>query len=334
MRQTATVATAATFFGGPIGAGVAARIVACGGDVSRALRTNALLRKDEWQQLDDAVLEEARRRMTLLADLQGRGLTFPLGGLGVMETQWERVSDMTPAEQSMAAETRGQLSTVNFDLVSAPVPITFKDFQLDIRRLLASRNRGEPLDRTQARLSGALVTEALEGMILNGSTVQIGQSRMYGYRTFPQRLTGSLSGDWGDENTSGEEIVADVLHMVKRAQDNRYYGPYVLYVGTAYNLALNRDFKKASDKTIRQRIQEIDEIEAVRTSAFIPDGEVLLVQMTSNVVDLGVAQDITTVEWGEMGGFLTNFRTFCAMVVRLKADQKGRTGIVHYTVGS
>jgi hypothetical protein len=59
--------------------------------------------------------------------------------------------------------------------------------------------------------------------------------------------------------------------------------------------------------------------------------EVLLVQLTSDVVDLPVGQDITTVEWDTKGGLQMHFKVMAAMAPRMKSDANGNTGIVHYT---
>lgn len=307
-----------------------ARLIANNFDV-RALRTNALLRKDEWRSLDTAVITVARQRLAVVEDLRSRGLIHSLGGLGVLVDEYEKVSDMTPADQSMAGVTEGEFDTPEFELASVPIPITHKDFFVNVRRLQASRSRGSSIDVVSAELAGAVVAEKLEDTVINGSSVRIGGNIAYGFRNFPQRATGNLTVSWNDPATTGAQIMADVLAMVAEAEAMNYNGPYMLYVGTAYNGKLREDFKANGDKTIRDRILEIDAIQGIRSSARMPANEVVLVQLTSNVVQLSVGQDITTVEWSEMGGFVQRFRVFAAMAPRLKADHKGQTGIVHYS---
>lgn len=300
-----------------------------------ALRTNSLLQKDEWVRLDQEVIEVARQRLGVVNTLRQYGLVFPAGNLGVLSVEWERLSDFTEANQDMGLETRGERDRPTWDLQSIPIPITHKEFEVNIRHLEASRQRGAALDTTAGALAGMVVAEKLEDTVLNGSNVQIGGSRAYGFRNFTDRQQGSLTGDWTDSDdstgVSGEEIVQDVLAMITKLEGVHYYGPYEMLVGTAYNARLRDDFKDFSDKTIRDRLLEIDSLQGITVSAKIPKDEVILFQTTRNVVDLAVIQDIVTVEWAEMGGFIQQFVVFAAMAPRMKSDRKGQSGIAHFT---
>jgi hypothetical protein len=313
-----------------LASGPGKRLAAAGYD-PKVLRTNGLLRKEEWVRYDEAVVRVARQRLGIIMRLRAKGLIYDAGNLGTLTVEWERLSDMTEAHQSMGLETRGQRDRATWDLQQIPIPITSKEFEVNIRHLTASRNRGSSLDVTNAELAGAVVSESLEGMIVNGSTVKIGGNQAYGLNNFPDRLTGTLTADWDVTTTTGEQILKDVLAMIKALQAKNYYGPYELFIGTSYNNKLAEDFKANSDKSIRARLLEIDELDAINTSAKIAAGAVHMIQMTSNVIDIAVAQDILTVEWAEMGGLLQEFLVFAAMAPRLKSDRAGQSGIAHYS---
>ena len=76
----------------------AQKLIANNMDVS-ALRTNAVLRKDEWEQLDAALISVARERLTAAADLMDRGLVYNVpNGMGTTIVQHETVSEMTEAQ--------------------------------------------------------------------------------------------------------------------------------------------------------------------------------------------------------------------------------------------
>ena len=126
-------------------------------------------------------------------------------------------------------------------------------------------------------------------------------------------------------------MVADVIAMIGDAEAANYFGPFVLYVNTATMTFFREDFKTNSDKTVLERMLEIDVLSAVRASGRMTAPEVLLVQLTSDVVDLPVGQDITTVEWDTKGGLQMHFKVMAAMAPRMKSDANGNTGIVHYT---
>src|SRR5690242_7630555 len=76
-------------------------------DLSK-LRTNSILRRDEWLSFDQVLLEVARDNLVGIADLQGLGLTRNLGGLGVIIDLWESISDMDDAQVSMDGVTRDE----------------------------------------------------------------------------------------------------------------------------------------------------------------------------------------------------------------------------------
>ncbi len=141
---------------------VATRLMQSGFNIN-ALRTNAVLRKDEWSQLDTALIEVARKRLPLVTALVGAGLTFNIGnGLGTTILERDQVSDMEPADVSMSGVTRGEQDTLEYTLQSMPLPIIHKDFTINIRKLEASRTLGQPLDTAQAALAGRLVAESPE----------------------------------------------------------------------------------------------------------------------------------------------------------------------------
>lgn len=311
-----------------------AHTLAANGLNVNALRTNSLLRKDEWVAIDDAVVQVARGRLQGVDDLRSAGLTRDLGGLGVLIDEYEKVGDMTDAEQSMAGVTEGEEDIPDFALAGVPIPITHKDFRVNVRHLEASRTRGSAIDVTAAQTASRKVAEKLEDTLFNGGDVQITQSgtayTIAGYTTFTDRLTGSLTGNgWDDSGT--RDILADAIAIVSALEANNYYGPFVFYVPQTYMSELRDDYKAESDKTILERILAIDAISAVRVTSKLTGDVVIAVQMTSDVVDLSIGQDVTTVEWETRGGLQMRFKVMAAMAPRLKSDSNGATGIAHYS---
>lgn len=303
------------------------RLLQCNMQVN-SLRTNGLLRKDEWISLDTRVVEIARGRLTAIADLQARGLTHPLGGLGVLMSEYERQGDMTPATTSMSVLTQTQRDAVDFDLQGVPVPITWKEFQIDARRLAASRQSGSALDTTQAEISARKVSEGLESLVFHGSGVQVDGRTIYGYTTHPQRLTGTAVDTWDDITA----IYPTVLDMIGAAHAKNMYGPYILYVAGDIWRFLLQIYTDGSGQSAMQRIKSgIPGLEDIKPSDELASGDLVLVQMTRDVVDLAVAQDIVTLEWEERGGLVGNFIVMGVMVPRVKATKAGQCGVVHFT---
>lgn len=294
----------------------------------KVLRTLDLLQKDEWKRLDDAVVRVARTQLTAIADLRAAGLTRNLGSLGVMIDEYEKVSEIDTAEQNMTGIAPGQKDLPEYTLASVPVPITFRDFQVNIRTLEASRTRGGAMDTVTAEMCTRRVSERLDDMVFNGSVIQVDGATILGYTTEPNRQTGSLGSPWTTATTS---VIADVLAMISDLEAINYRGPYNLYVPVSYMSVLRDDYSTAKgDRTFVERILAIEPISAIKGSPSLATA-VVLVQMTSDVVDLSIGQDIVTVEWDSMGGLVTDFKIMAAIVPRVKSSAVAESGIAHYS---
>lgn len=309
--------------------GVASRLLSSGMNID-ALRTNDVLRKDEWVSYDTAVVEIARERLGAVGDLLSAGLRFDLpNALGTTKIEWERISDMDPADLSMSGITPGQEDRQVFDLESMPIPIIHKDFSINVRTLEASRTTGQSLDTTQAAMASRLVSERTENILFNGAQVGGPNNNIFGYRTAPDRNIGNVTANWNI--ATGEQILADTLAMIGVLISDNMYGPYTIYVPYDAYTHLGDDFKANSDKTIMQRLMEVPGIGAVKPSARFTN-EVLMVQMTSDVVDIVVGMQPTPVMWDSHGGFKTNFKVMAMMFPRIKSDMDGQSGIAHFSV--
>ena len=306
---------------------IAARLLQSGFDPA-SLRTNDLLRRDEWIQYDQAIIEVARERLIGVADLLNAGLRYDIpNGLGTTRLEWERMGDMDAANINMSGVTEGDRDRVVFDLEFMPLPIIHKDFSLNIRVLEASRTTGQPLDVTQAAIAARKVADKTEDLLFNGSYIIGTQGSIYGYRTAPDRNTGSVTADWAA--ATGANIITDVLAMIDLMITDNMFGPYTIYVPYDAHTNMSNDFKTESDKTIMQRVLEVPGIAAVRPSAFIPSGEVIMVMLVRDVVDMVVGMQPTPLEWSEMGGLVTKFKVMSIMVPRMKSTYSGQSGIVH-----
>lgn len=299
------------------------------------LRSADTLRKDEWKAFDEALIEEGALRLRGVADLIAAGLTIPVANaMGKTLLEWEKVTDMNEAVTSLSGVDRTEDDRVEFELDSIPLPITHKDFNLNLRSLAASRERGEALDTMQARIAGRLVAERLEYMLFNGGPV-FGGKTIYGYLNHPDRNVVDFTDNyaWTHASKTGATILADVIKMIVAAQTDRYYGPYRLYIPPTYQTVLDGDFKAASDLTIRQRLMSVDGIQGIQTCDQLGVDNVVLVQMTRDVVALVDGQDVTSVQWDIEGGFIVKFKAFCIRVPLIRSTQQVKS-VTTYAVGS
>jgi uncharacterized linocin/CFP29 family protein len=295
------------------------------------LRTLDTLSKDEWIHLDAELIEEAKIRLVGVADLMSMGLTLPVpNAMGKTVVQYETLTDMDPAIISLDGKARSNDDRQEYDLHGIPLPIIHKDFDLNLRVLEASRTRGEALDTTQIRTAGRLVAETLERVLFQGGPI-FGGLPIYGYMTHPNRnIVGfGPGGNWLAGAKTGEQILADVLMMIAAAHARRMYGPFMVYLPPTYALRIAADFKAASDKSVLQRIKEIDGILGVKTADQLPTNNVVLVQMTKDVTCLVNGENLQTIQWDVEGGFIIKFKAFCIQIPLIRADAQGRSGVVH-----
>lgn len=313
------------------GGSVAQRLIANNFNVN-ALRTNDILRKEEWKAFDDTVVNVARERLVITGDLLTRGLRQPIANaLGTTILEWEGASHMEAADVSMSGVTEGRGDRTEFNLHLLPLPIVHKDFTLNIRHLEASRKLGRTIDTTQAAQATRVVAETIENMIIAGHAMTVSGATIYGIKTEPNRGTDTLT-DWSLAGTTPETIVSEILAMMDVAATDNYFGPFMLYVPIQiWNAKFQDDYKDGSDRTLLERTRAIDGIVDVRPSANLIATEALIVQMTSDVIDLIDGIQPTLVQWEEHGGMTFKFKVMAIIVPRVRSTESLQSGIVHGT---
>jgi uncharacterized linocin/CFP29 family protein len=301
---------------------------------NRGLIVNSLLRKDEWEQLDRTVVEAAKYPLRGVQDLRSRGLVQPLGSIGTLVSQWNVSSEMTAANVNMSGQAGGNMDRVDFKLAGVPVPVIWKEFQIGERQLQAARRLGDALDTTHVFEATRVVAEMQEHMLFNGASVVFNGDSIYGYRTHPNRNTDTAANYGGGDWTTATNIVPTVGGMIGAANADRHYGPFILYASMVqYNEAALGYFTDGSGQTPLQRILAMPQVAAVQAidPDDLPAGELVLAQMTRNVVDWSEALGITVVEWMSGDGLTSHFKVLAVAAPRIKADYNTRSGIVHAT---
>jgi uncharacterized linocin/CFP29 family protein len=335
LNGPAVVDSGRSFMEGASGVWAGQKMMACikeGRILSpKELRTLDILSKDEWKTFDTALVEEGRIRLRGVADLIAAGNVRRIpNGLAKTVLEYQKITDMDPAIVSLDGVTRSENDRVQFLTAGLPLPLTHKDFYINLRTLLASRTTGEPLDTTYVRLAGRKVAEETERMLFQGGKVFLGLT-IYGYTNHPNRNTLSFgtNGSWSAVAKTGADILADLNGAISLLEGDRFYGPYVVYVGSAMSNKLGEDFKAASDKNIRTRLLDDNRIKDIRVVDQLPANTVIVVQLTPDVVEMVEGERLQTVQWDVHGGFQINFKAFQIMVPLIRADAQGRSGVVH-----
>lgn len=294
---------------------------------------NATLRYDEWRTLDSAVVRVAEQRLVGFDDLRRNGLVYPLANaMGTTVLTWEKMSDAFEAIVSMDPVKRAKNDRVDFSTAHTPLPVIHDDYQISERFLQESRNRGNGIDTLQAERAARKVSEKLEDMLFgSSSSMTYGGGTIYSYISHPDINLLSLGDAWDDSAASPEEILLDVHRMKQALVNDHYFGPYMLYVPTAYERVLDQDYKTTGagmSQTILQRIMQIRNIQGVSIVDRLPANTVLMVCMQKDVVDLIDGLPIQNVQWDTEGGFVHNYKVMTIQIPRVKSDYDGRSGIV------
>lgn len=308
---------------------VAQKLIRNGFDVN-ALRTNDVLLYDEWKELDKVVIDSFQQRLVGVGDLMSRGLTYNLNkGLAATVLTFQDASDVNDADLTMDGINRGQKDRQEYAIKYLPLPIIHKDFFFSIREIEQSRMGTRPLDTSMAAQCARKIAEKAENLLFNGSSsFTYGGGTIYGYTDFTNRNTFSIiSGGW--TSATGEQILADLLDMKQASINDRCYGPWIVYIPTAYETILDGEFKADSDKSIRQRLLEVGGIQDIKVADFLAADNVVLVQLQSDTVRMVNGMSVKVVQWDVDGGLGVNFKVMAIMVPQLRADQTGRCGIVH-----
>lgn len=286
------------------------------------------LRHEEQIQYDTALVQTARKRLKIASLLRGKGLVRNLGGLGTILSMYEQAGDMPGANISMSGRTSATQDTLTFSEVGVPVPIFHKEFELDARRLAASRNGGTPLDVAQVEIATRIVADEFETHIFNGApSISVAGNTVYGLTTNPNRNTGSITSAWA----TAANVMTDVKAMLQALLDDNMYGPFMLCVPRNYWINLQDDYSaNKGDNTILDRIKAYAEIEDVICGDYLTASNVVMFQATSETIDLAMGQDMTNIPW-VMQPLATEFKIFMAGVVRIKADKSGKCGVAHWS---
>jgi hypothetical protein len=303
------------------------------------INTNATLRRDEWKQLDESILEASMQRLGGVDDLISRGLVYNLGNaMGTTVLEWHTVAGSMEAVVTMDGITRGRNDRPEYNYNYLPIPIIHVDYELNARELAASRSLGNPLDTTDAQFATREILETLEEMLFTnttfgfGETDSRGRNKIYSYVNHPDRNIVKLSVPWDHSACTAAGIIQDVQDMKSAATAAYHYGPFMLYIPTNFERVLDDDYTTSvngTTLTIGERVLKLKNIMGIKVVDKLPADNVLLVQMTSDVIRMVRGMGITNVEWNQEGGMITKYKVMTIQVPQIRSDQNGKSGIVH-----
>lgn len=295
------------------------------------LRTLDTLPRDSWIEFDEVAIREGMIRSPLVTALIDANLTRPVrNAMGKTMYQFDQVTDMEAATVSLDGLARSDNDRVEFEHGNVPLPITHKDFDIGLRTLEASRTSGEPLDTMQPEVAGRKVGEQIENMTINGGPT-FGQASIYGLRTHPHRNTGGFGtgGNWSQGAKTGEQMFSDISGAVGVLRTDRFPGPYWAVLPGGYGEVIDADYKAQGDRTVRERLLQIEGLQRIFIDDQMPADEIVVFQATRDVIAIANGEGIQTIQWDLYGGFMIAFKVFLIQVPLIRSTEAKRSGIFH-----
>lgn len=296
---------------------------------------DATLRHEEWQQYDTAVQTAERDNLVGIADLEDRGLTRDIGeGLDTFMLMYEERTAQQNAQMDMTGESMGMAGDEQYAQKFLPIPIIYSHFRVNMRRLLASRKTGDPLDTVLAEEATQNCNEYKEDLLFTDQTYTYGGATIYTYLSHPNAITGSTS-NWGDTAAMGvTDIYNDVIDMKQGQIDaNHSTGPWALYIPQSIATRLDADYavSGAGRISLRKRLEDIEGLEAIKVADRLPSNTVVLVQMKRSNVRLVRGMDLNPVQWNAPNGMAAYFQVMTIRVPQIRVDSDGNLGVTVYT---
>lgn len=290
--------------------------------------------------LDNAVVKVGMERLTFAADIMAAGLTYNLNDpLSITQLAWNSSNRVGAAQRTMSPSARGENKLPAVLENRLPVYLTTDNFHLDIRTLRMSQRVGMPLDTTLIEQCTRSVNEAIEDAAINGATTIDGQDlQVAGYKApglvnAPNAATQALTAANWDATPVAANILADVMSMMQKLRANKKYGPYRLYVNTDVGAYLDNDYVSAAPQnTIKERLLKLEGLQAIRTADLMPAAKVVLVQMTSDVIDMVVGQAPTVIPYTSLDGFTFHNLVMAIMIPRVRSDYDNKSGVCIGTI--
>jgi len=297
--------------------------------------TNATLRRDEWKYLDQAVLQASHIRLGAVDDLLARpALQYNLADpMATTVLEHHRIKEAMTAGVDMDPAVRSAKDRPDYDTVYTPIPVIHADFSISPRALAASRRLGNPLDVDAVQEATRVVLEKREEMLVGSSTLMtFGGGSVYTYLTHEDRNQYTLTGAW--TGLTGAQILADVQGMIQASVTDRHYGPWMLYIPTAYQTVLGDDYTSGYPKSVRDRLLELEGLDGIKVLDKLPANQVVLVEMAPGTVRIINGMGIQVVQWVIGSNMLspTEYKVICMQIPQVRSDAEGRCGIVHGSV--
>jgi hypothetical protein len=304
------------------------------------------LTRDDWIQIDRAVVRTPLQRLSAYADLRAANVIGGFDAWSKLTYEYSAMGTAGEVVKDMDATAPARNDTPLNLIRSTPLPVIHGDFEYPQRLLDVSRGAGGALDTTMFSEVTRRFWEMVEktcigtetgvsyGTRSTGPFPHTGTSTEYGYTNWPYRITKTdLNSPTG---TNPQDVVQDVMEMIETMNGAGYFGPFVLYHSTPYSIYLNSDYFRSGGtsavRSVRERLMELDGLSAIRRLDYLTSGyQLILVDFGTQMLAAIDGMQPRTVQWSERGGYIQKFMVLGVQTLVLKAPSSGVGPIVHGT---
>lgn len=308
---------------------------------------NALmLRKDEWVDFDQIIVQERRKRLKFWADIAA-SKSVNLNGWASSIQEWETLEDTGQAMVDLDGLTDAPNFSPRKQVEGMPITCTHSDFFITKKELEISRKNGTALDTTKQEQAARRVLETIEqtaigvitGLTYGTGTVAYGTTAAcYGALNYPNRNTyNTLTAPTGSNATT---TLSEILAMRDQMYEDNFFGPFMIYHSNDWDRYLDGDYVSSGgnnpNQTLRDRIKRVDDIVDVRRLDFLTSATnpftLIMIDMSGDVVRAVIGLNPTTFQWEDKGGLVFKYKVLAMMMAQFRSTFAGRCGIVHGTV--
>lgn len=286
------------------------------------------LPKDVWGDWDREAVEIQREMLVVFNDLSS-AVQMPMP-IGKLIHYFQTVSDSGSVNVSLDGRSKGRTDQPTIDYFGTPLPIVDSPFSYGWRQIAAAQTEGFQLDAAGRANSMYKVAEKLEDIALNGdASVVVGGNQLYGLRNHPRRNTRTtgvvLNG------ATGDQWLVEIRGLLRELHDANFKVPATIYLNwDDWFYASNTDFKANGDKTIAQRVREIEGVREVVPADKVPVNEMIAVVKNRRVLQVLNGMPMTTrAQFRANPEDDYNFVTMAAASLEIKFDASLQCGVAH-----
>lgn len=267
-------------------------------------RNESPLTQDQWQKIDETVIQTARKVLVGRKFIEITGPFDP----SVQYTTIDTIDSGESGACGLFGETQCGVVKIK-ERKYAPLPIVYKDFKYHWRDIETSNKLGLPLDLSVPATAAYQVAVAEDKLIFHGDL----ESGFYGLLNVPGRNIVNLS-DWNVVGDAFQNILAGVVKL----NEQGFYSNFALVLNPKDYAMLHRLYGNSGTLEIDQ-IRKLFDV-GVFTTPVVPQQSAVIVATGIENMDIFLAQDMITAyyNYDNMDHY---FRVFEILALRIKRPE-------------